>query len=299
MTNEERRSMVLRGHSAIVFSVAFSRDGSMLASGAEDRSVRIWDLQTGRCRHTLTGHKANVRKVAFRPGKPVLASSSHDHFIKLWAYETGELLATLGPHGGALLGGVGPISFSPDGRLLASPGGRTFRIWDADTMKMVREVKHSAGWTAGCFDVCFSPDGKKLYSVSRGDIRAWDTATWSDIGQLGKYPTMATSWIAVSADGRSLAAFGWNPVSIWNTLSCQKVADLDVSSITSPDLAFFSDGKRVLISAESGLAIWDIASRTPVERIPVKEFVSAVAIAPDQRTLALGFVSGMIEIRTV
>ena len=94
----------------------FSLDGSLLASGGSDNTIRVWDAETGAHNQTLTGHTGGVTSVSFSPDGSLLASGDSDNTIRVWDAETGAHNQTLTGH----TGGVTSVSFSPDGSLLAS-----------------------------------------------------------------------------------------------------------------------------------------------------------------------------------
>jgi WD40 repeat protein len=118
----------LVGHAYGIISVAFSPDGTTLASGGFDRCVKLWGIAAGREWATLGGHEGWVAAVAFSPDGSVLATGSHDQTIKLWDAELGRELATLRGHSG----NVYTVAFSPDGATIASGSlDGTVRLWDA------------------------------------------------------------------------------------------------------------------------------------------------------------------------
>ena len=147
----------LSGHTGAVWSVAFSPDGSLLATASSDNTVRLWGVATGR-QHgdPLEGHTNTVTGVAFSPNGSVLASTSSDATVRLWEVASGK------PHGYPLVGHAGPVwavAFSANGDALATAGeDRTPRVWDWQFSSWVAtgcgllnrnlslaEWKHSAG----------------------------------------------------------------------------------------------------------------------------------------------------------
>ncbi|MDZ8228017.1 MAG: ribosome assembly protein 4, partial [Nostoc sp. ChiVER01] len=104
-------------------------DGKTLASGSDDRTIKLWDISTGKAIKTLTGHSSWVYSVVFSPDGKTLASGSGDKTIKLWDVSTGKAIKTLTGHSS----GVYSVVFSPDGKTLASGSDdKTMILWDLD-----------------------------------------------------------------------------------------------------------------------------------------------------------------------
>lgn len=151
-------------------SLSFSSDGLRLASaGAEDRTIRIWDVTAGTNVATLRGHKGYVRAVALSPCGNTVASGSRDKTVRVWDVTTGKVLATLSDHQGE----VHAVAYHPRGRLLASADqAGTIRLWDARTGELVSEVRGDAG---AVHALAFSLDGRTLASGGEDHtVKLWE-----------------------------------------------------------------------------------------------------------------------------
>ena len=129
---------VLLGHSESVNALSFSPNGSRLASGSDDETLRLWDGATGAPIATLEGHSDYVRSLSFSPDSSRLASGSEDKTVRLWDGTTGSPIATLEGHSES----VTSLSFSPDGSRLASGSlDKTVRLWDGATGALIATLE--------------------------------------------------------------------------------------------------------------------------------------------------------------
>lgn len=114
--------------------VAFSPDGQLLASGADDHTVKVWDPRTGELRQTLKGHLGWVSSVSFSLDSQLLASASFDQTVKVWDARTGELCRTLGGY----FHEIYSVTFLSDDQLTTSSGSDTVKVWDVHTGELLK-----------------------------------------------------------------------------------------------------------------------------------------------------------------
>lgn len=199
------------GQSGWVRSMAFTPDGSVLASGSDDKTVRLWSPATGTLTRTLQGHLGPIYSVAFSPDGRLLASGSGDKTVCIWDPVTGTLIQFLEGHSNWVFS----VAFSPDSRLLASSSGdKTVRLWNLATGTLSQTCEGHSGWI---HSVAFSPDCRLLASGS-GDktVRLWDTATGS-LKQTLQGHSGPVHIVAFSPDGRLLASSsGDDTVRLWD-----------------------------------------------------------------------------------
>ena len=136
------RSGVLQESCSILWRVAFSPDGTLIASASGDQTAKIWRVDDGTLVTTLAGHEAAVWGLAFSPDGSILATSSIDETVKLWTPQ-GELLATLNAHSS----GIRSLAFHPDGQVLASAGDDAALVfWRLDEILQLEPLAYACNW---------------------------------------------------------------------------------------------------------------------------------------------------------
>ncbi|TDL13687.1 WD40 repeat-like protein, partial [Rickenella mellea] len=147
---------VLEGHIDHIRSVAFSPDSKHIVSGSNDKTIRVWDAETGTVTlGPLEGHTEGISSVAFSPNGKHIVSGSDDETIRVWDAETG--IVTLGPLEGHT-SYITTVTFSPDGKHIVSGSyDKTIRVWDAETGTVI--LGPLEGHTDWITSVAFSPDG--------------------------------------------------------------------------------------------------------------------------------------------
>ncbi|KAK0733608.1 WD40-repeat-containing domain protein [Lasiosphaeria miniovina] len=170
---------VISGHLGWVRALAIEPDNKWFASGAGDRTIKIWDLASGALKLTLTGHISTVRGLAVSPRHPYLFSCGEDKMVKCWDLETNKVIRHYHGH----LSGVYTLALHPTLDVLVT-GGRdgVARVWDMRTRSNVHVLSGHTGTIASL--VCQEADPQVVTASLDSTVRMWDLAAGKTMGVL-------------------------------------------------------------------------------------------------------------------
>jgi WD40 repeat protein len=324
------RSLV--GHRHFAHSVAFSPDGTRVASGGWDLTVRLWDPATGALLRTLEGHTEPIRALSMVSATRILSSSSspNDPVLCLWDTTRPpgrELVRTFRGH----RAGVGAVAVSMDGKRALSVADRTARLWDLESGAELSTVSGHPGSIVG---LALVPGGKRLVTAgTEGTIRSWEVAASREAAVVDAL-SRATCF-ALAPDGtRALSGHEDGSVRLWDlargtgralaghkgrvggvafvpgssrALSAGVDGVLrvwDISTLAEGDalqgspeplsLSVSADGKRVLCVGRDAVTIWDLANGIVSGRHTGA--ITAAVLAPDGSSAIVASADGDISV---
>jgi len=279
--------------------LAFSPDGQFLLSGSYDRTLKLFNIESGKMIRTFEGHLHGLTSVAYSPdGQRALSGGSYpDNSMKLWNINTGEIINNFD-----YSGWINSVDFSPDGQTALLGGGFLIKgevnLWNLSTNQLIRTFE---GWLKGhssnVESIAFSSDGKTILSGSRDNsVKLWDLSTGEPIRSF-KHGEWITS-VVYSPDGKKILSGGIdNTVKLWNLSTGKLIHTFKGHSGRVNSVAFSPDGQSIASgSSDKTVRLWSVSSGNLIRVLRGhKNYVYSVTFSPDG-TLASGDRDGVIKL---
>jgi eukaryotic-like serine/threonine-protein kinase len=267
-----------------VLSIAYSHDSKVLATGGEDGQLKFWDAALGRQLSVVRVSNSAIVKVALTPDDQTIFTFADDGQLDRWNVNDGLNLAH---HAGKPLVAA---ALSPDGRFVATSGySQQASIRDAASLKL----NHSLEVKGNVLAMAWSPDSRTLLTGGSDKIaQLWDGQSGENIG-LAAYQSQQIFATAFSPDGSRILTCSRDG-------ACRLQLERHVRSrclelphnqevgvvAVSPDGRFALTGTKTLNEQSGEVALWDLLTGKPLERIDHKAIILAAIFSPDGRTVA-------------
>lgn len=258
-----QRLVTLEGHKSFVRCVCFNHDATMLATGAEDNSVRLWDPESGAELAVFYGHVGSVSDLKFSADGQQLLSCSENRDknqgeVRIYSVADKELISPLPAAGEE----IWTFTVSADGKYMVTGGGTLYGVgegrltlWDLAGKKQLRQLDYPGEIV---YALEYSPDGSVLVSgAGDGQITFWDPETFQRVMTIDGHSMMVHS-LAFSPDGRTLASAGHDGfVKLWDPVTGHERATLDGHLACVRAVVFSPDSKTLYSGSEDRtIRVW-------------------------------------------
>jgi serine/threonine-protein kinase len=248
-----------------LYALKFSPDGKTLASGGNDKLVRLWDVETGKALKVLAEHKNTVFCLAYSRDGKFLASGGQDGVVLIWDVEKGAKVKELKLDGQ----GARSVEFSPDGKTLLTGGNigdGTVRLWDLTTGKgtLVLDCNPTIRDRTAYVSAAFSPDGKEIVTgASDRTVRLFQTSDRKEIFKSADQGTPVVS-IAYAPDGTTFSSgYANGAVHVWSR--AERVVRFPAAGFNAHHtLTYYPKAKRLLYSSADTMQLWDTEARAEI-----------------------------------
>ncbi len=282
-----------RGHSELIWSVAWSPDGSRIASAGADKTVQLWEARTANPILTYSRHAQPILSVAWSPDGTRLVSADTEYIARVWLARTGQHILTYLGHSDQ----VWAATWSPDGALIASAGGdKTAQVWEAATGERLLSYRQHKGTIDA---LAWSPDGTRLASASDDrTVQIWQARTGATVLTYAGHTNEVWA-VAWSPDGILIASAGRDKtIHIWQAQTGRQLLTYKghtnwiravAWSPTRPIIASASyDGTVQVWEATTGKTLYTCRSHT--------REVLALAWSPDGTHIASAGGDGTVQV---
>jgi WD40 repeat protein len=158
-SGQHLETVIQKGHELAVLTVAVSPDSSYVATGSRDKTIKLWELSTGREVRSFLGHTASINQIDFSSDGKYLISANGDATARIWEVATGKELHSVKPDEER----VTDVAYDPKGKFFVTVGfGQKVRVWDALTQKKLAEMEADGyAGSGGLIHVAISPNGSR------------------------------------------------------------------------------------------------------------------------------------------
>ena len=272
----------LSGHQDTVRVVAITPDGQTMVSGSYDKTIRLWELPSGKLLCTISGHTHRITSLDISPDGKLLVSSSYDRTIKLWDLSSGKLLHTFPRHSGK----VRYIAFSPDGQTLISTSDSEIKLWVVGTSQLLRPL---TGRSISARIATFSPDGQTCIIGSLdGSLELWNPHTGERLRSHSSRSGGITS-LAFSADRRTLASSSGKTIELWEPHLGKRLEAFSTQFNRITSVAFSVDGQTLASGSDKIIELWNWHTGERLRTLSGhSNSIRSVAFSPDGCFLVSG-----------
>jgi len=296
-TEQSIETVIQTGHYAAVTAVAYSPDGKFTVTGSADKTIKLWEVATGREIRSYLGNSGDITFLTFDQTGKYLASIDQDHSLKIWEVASSKEIRTIEIPDDRIIS----TTFSPDGNIITGSKENHAILWDFETGKEIRRFnpvprdltiqKNFKYPTAKTVQI--SHDGKRLLTGSNDRTAIlFDFFSGEEIRKFKGDKNSCTSCLIsaqFSQDAKQLTIGNCDSIIIWNVETGEKIVRMEGKKGRYGSASFSSDGKYLISSLYKDCLVWNVRTGKLVIKISGHlKNINSVQVNPTANSILTG-----------